>query len=243
MRKFCRFWWECACIGARGNTAFANDWQWLFGVPAVAGIITGLAADKWAASVSVIYPILYGVAGAFGAFVVTWLIACLIRTLNAPVVLLTRERDLAAGLRDQIKLTEQTGNERATELQDKIDSLLRWKEIMKARKNLAILRNKAVPMRHEGAGLKSKEQVPAWTKKVDKWLARTIRVIRKIDSADAEKFKVLNYTNHAQRLVNPLCDDHERYYRCIDEWTYRLEENMKRYEEWYGRAPIKTIEP
>jgi hypothetical protein len=40
MRRFFRFWWLCAQRAFWGNTAFANDWQWLIGYPAIAGNAT-----------------------------------------------------------------------------------------------------------------------------------------------------------------------------------------------------------
>jgi hypothetical protein len=39
MWNFCSFWWNCAKIAFRGNAAFANDWQWLFGYPLTAVLL------------------------------------------------------------------------------------------------------------------------------------------------------------------------------------------------------------
>jgi hypothetical protein len=36
MREFFSFWWLCIRRAAKGNTAFANDWQWLIGYPITA---------------------------------------------------------------------------------------------------------------------------------------------------------------------------------------------------------------
>jgi hypothetical protein len=33
MRRYFEFWWKCICIAAKDKSAFANDWQWLFGIP------------------------------------------------------------------------------------------------------------------------------------------------------------------------------------------------------------------
>jgi hypothetical protein len=45
---FFSFWWMCAKKAFWGNTAFANDWQWVFGVPAVTGLVGFLASNKGA---------------------------------------------------------------------------------------------------------------------------------------------------------------------------------------------------
>ncbi len=85
MREFVTYWGKCAKVAAKGSAAFANDWQWLFGIPAVTGITAYLAAQTGTA-MSTGSPVLDGVLAAFGAFVVTWAVAFAVRLLQAPVV-------------------------------------------------------------------------------------------------------------------------------------------------------------
>jgi hypothetical protein len=87
MRRFISFWWQCACKAFWGNTAFANDWQWVFGVPFISGLSIWAVAKFGAAAASTGSPIADGLLGAFGAFVVTWTTAFFARLFNAPVQL------------------------------------------------------------------------------------------------------------------------------------------------------------
>jgi hypothetical protein len=85
MRRFFSFWWMCAKRAFWGNTAFANDWQWVFGIPLVAGLTSWVASQRGSTEVSTGYPIADGFLAALGAFIVTWCVAFLIRIFNAPV--------------------------------------------------------------------------------------------------------------------------------------------------------------
>src|ERR1700722_17282725 len=38
MRQFFSFWWRCTKIAAKGNSSFANDWQWVYANPIVSGL-------------------------------------------------------------------------------------------------------------------------------------------------------------------------------------------------------------
>jgi hypothetical protein len=46
MRRFLCFWLDCARIAIRGSVVFANNWQWLFGIPIVAGILGFISAKR-----------------------------------------------------------------------------------------------------------------------------------------------------------------------------------------------------
>lgn len=106
LRKFFAFWWKCARTALSGNTAFANDWQWVFGIPLVSGISVWANARYGAEVMSTGSPITDGFLGAFGAFVVTWIIAFTVRFANAPVALYHGEKDRSdklEGLRQAAK--------------------------------------------------------------------------------------------------------------------------------------------
>lgn len=106
MRRFFSFWWLCVRSAFWGNTAFANDWQWVFGIPIVSGLLVWGNAKFGAAVMTTGSPIADGFLTALGAFVVTWIIAFAVRFMNAPVILYFGERnrtdELARQLRPQI---------------------------------------------------------------------------------------------------------------------------------------------
>jgi hypothetical protein len=93
MRDFFCFWWRCVRIGAHGSSAFANDWQWLLGIPALSVAALYLASYWGVTNLSTGLPILDGVV--ITAFVITWVVAFSGRTLNAAVTLFQAEKDRA----------------------------------------------------------------------------------------------------------------------------------------------------
>ena len=66
------FWWGCAVKAATGCVSFANDWQWLLGLPAAAAAL-GWALG-WGRSVLLFqnHPILAPMAFAAAGFLLTW---------------------------------------------------------------------------------------------------------------------------------------------------------------------------
>jgi hypothetical protein len=101
LRYFC-FWWQCAKLTAYGNAAFANDWQWLLGIPICAGVSIWLTSKFHVTELTTGHPILDGVVGAAGAFVVTWFTAFVGRFSNAPVTLYHQEKSRADDLEKQL---------------------------------------------------------------------------------------------------------------------------------------------
>lgn len=87
MRRFFTYWAKCAQIAWAGSAEFANDWQWLFGVPVVSGVAGYIAAQRGETTLSTGYPIIDGILTALGAFIITWLVAFLVRLVRAPVML------------------------------------------------------------------------------------------------------------------------------------------------------------
>ena len=103
MRDLFSFWWRCAKFAAKGSSAHANDWQWVFANPlwqsigtAVGAAIGGalnsilpgapvIASDTWAGV------LLGGLAG----FVITWVLFFLFRLVAAPAALFNAERQRA----------------------------------------------------------------------------------------------------------------------------------------------------
>src|SRR5688572_18680187 len=103
MRKFFGFWWTCTKRAFWGNTAGANDWQWVFANPlwqsigSAAGSAFGaFIATHWrgAPLVSPDTPIGVFLGGLFG-FAATWLAFFVVRFLNAPIILFQEQKDRA----------------------------------------------------------------------------------------------------------------------------------------------------
>lgn len=100
MRRYFAFWWLCARTAFWGNTAFANDWQWVFGIPVVSGFVIWANARYGADFMTTGNPIADGFLGALSAFIVTWTIAYVIRFSNSPVTLYHAEKNRADKLEE-----------------------------------------------------------------------------------------------------------------------------------------------
>ena len=94
------FWLECIRAAAHGSAPFANDWQWVFGNPTVAGVLPALGAGllAWIAE----HQILGSFIVAFAAYVVTWICALAIRTLGAAPALYYSEKERANVLAERL---------------------------------------------------------------------------------------------------------------------------------------------
>jgi hypothetical protein len=113
MRRFFSFWWLCVRTAFRGNSASANDWQWIFANPlwqsigsAVGGALGAFISSYWAGAplVSPETPIGVFAGGLFG-FCATWLAFFLLRFLKTPPTLYYQQKDRADKL-DGIELAK-----------------------------------------------------------------------------------------------------------------------------------------
>jgi hypothetical protein len=89
------FWCECARRARKGTGAFANDWQWVFGVPAVSAIGVYVASVKGATDLSTGYPALDAFLAALAAFLPTWAVAFSIRMYKAAPALFLEQKSRA----------------------------------------------------------------------------------------------------------------------------------------------------
>jgi hypothetical protein len=105
LQQFFIFWWICTKKAFWGNTAFANDWQWVFGIPVCSGVAAAFASHQGVDALSVGSPIADGFLAALGAFVVTWILSFLVRLGNAPVVLFYAEQKRAETFEQEIRKT------------------------------------------------------------------------------------------------------------------------------------------
>lgn len=87
MRDFLAYWWRCTQSALRGNVSFANNWQWLVGVPIITVIINYLTAHNGNIKPSVGSTVLDGLVVAIGAFAITWVVAFFVRLMQTPVTL------------------------------------------------------------------------------------------------------------------------------------------------------------
>ncbi len=97
MSKFLHFWGLCIARAFRRNAAFANDWQWMFGIPAVTGLLVYVASVKGIAVTDLTTGnlVLDAFLIAFAAFLVTWVVAFCARLVHVPAILYYEEKDRA----------------------------------------------------------------------------------------------------------------------------------------------------
>jgi hypothetical protein len=98
--KFLRFCWLCTTKAFWRNTQFANDWQWMFGIPIVSGLLAWIASRKGVgiADLTTGNLILDVFAIAFAAFIVTWMVAFCARLIYMPATLYYEEKARVDGL-------------------------------------------------------------------------------------------------------------------------------------------------
>jgi hypothetical protein len=103
MRQFLSFWWRCVRLAARGNAPHANDWQWLFASPlwqstgaTVGAAIGGLLKSIWSNAPVITPDTVIGVfLGGLAGFIITWILAFVIRLVIVPVELFYSEEKRA----------------------------------------------------------------------------------------------------------------------------------------------------
>jgi hypothetical protein len=112
MGKKFNFWWTCIKLAALGNSASANDWQWVFANPiwqSIGGMVgAGLgafASRYWrgAPMMSPDTPIGIFLGGLFG-FAFTWLILFIMRLIREPAKLYHEQKDRADAAQQQLDL-------------------------------------------------------------------------------------------------------------------------------------------
>jgi hypothetical protein len=96
------FWCECSRRARQGSSAFANDWQWVFGVPAASGIGTYIATSR-GLNMTTGYPILDGLIAAFVAFLITWAVAFAIRLIKMVPVVFEEQKNRADQLEERLQ--------------------------------------------------------------------------------------------------------------------------------------------
>jgi hypothetical protein len=84
--RFFTFWARCVREAFWGNSAFANDWQWVVGNPLSAVLGGLLATYLGATALSTGSNILDAFFAALAAFIITWLVAFLIRLFSGLAV-------------------------------------------------------------------------------------------------------------------------------------------------------------
>lgn len=96
------FWWLCTKRAATGASSFANDWQWVFGTPALAVIIW--AVNRWLGegAVTLSQDVTGGFIAAAAAFMLTWLVRFFIGLATAPAELYSEQVDQNAQLRVEV---------------------------------------------------------------------------------------------------------------------------------------------
>ena len=149
MRRFFALWWICARQAFRGNSAFANDWQWAFGNPLTALLGPGVLAfvfgtAAWTTGSGIFNTFLV----AATVFVTTWLVAFVVRLVS-----LTSEA---------YHFEKEQGD-----LAGKVD------DRQQVRAKLWALHEEGVRIRNEGKRIEAPDE-PAWTKSYYSWHAAVL---------------------------------------------------------------------
>jgi hypothetical protein len=97
VRNFLRFWWLCIARAFWRNAAFANDWQWMFGIPVVSAVLAVIAARKGipVTELTTGNLIVDAFVIAIAAFIITWVVAFCARLIHIPGVLYYEEKNRA----------------------------------------------------------------------------------------------------------------------------------------------------
>ena len=95
MKSTRSFWWKCIRLAHSDSVAFANDWQWLFGVPIGTALIAWWANRQGHSEISTGKPIVDGILVGAGTFVITYLVVFIPRLLRAPAQFYGEQKELA----------------------------------------------------------------------------------------------------------------------------------------------------
>lgn len=144
MGQFFSFWSRCIRDAFWGNSAFANDWQWVFGNPAASALGGLLAAVFGTAAVTTGSTIFDAFLAALAAFSITWFVAFLIRLIGLPAKYFYREKERA----------------------DRLENVDGKQE---ARNKLWALRDEGVALRNKGKKFVDPVKIAEWKNKHDIW--------------------------------------------------------------------------
>lgn len=97
------FWKECAKRANKGTSAFANDWQWVYGTPLASAIGVYIASNKGATWVTTGYPIADAFLAALAAFIITWAVAFLHRLYKTAPEMFREQRERVLELEEARK--------------------------------------------------------------------------------------------------------------------------------------------
>ncbi len=95
MHRVFSFWWLCAKSAFWGNSAFANDWQWVVGNPAASALGILIAGYFGIKAVTTGSDIQDNFIAALVAFVITWFVAFLVRLFSLPAKYYCDEKERA----------------------------------------------------------------------------------------------------------------------------------------------------
>jgi hypothetical protein len=191
-----------------GNTAFANDWQWVFGIPAVSFLGAAFSAWRGATELSTGYPIADGLIAAVIAFAITWGVAFVVRLLNVPVMLHEQQKRAVASL---------------TALQAKsaadADTQTLVAQLWQLRNEGVIVRNRRI----------TADEAPTWTIDYERWRLRILQVAGELSPNLRRDLEVLDRMGDVPAGFNPVSGSHLRDARIISEITLRLANYLRRH--------------
>jgi hypothetical protein len=126
MRRYFSFMWLCAKHAFPGNAEHANNWQWVVAAPLWQSIGTGVGgaigvalSHVWRGAPLIADNTWAGIfLGGLAGFVVTWVIAFLIRFANAPAALFYQRKERVDALESKETLEARFTQNRQIEAQE-----------------------------------------------------------------------------------------------------------------------------
>jgi hypothetical protein len=97
------FWRECAKRARQGTGSFANDWQWVFGIPIASSIGTYVISEKGMAYMTSGNPIFDAILAALVAFLITWVFAFVFRMYQTAPQLYAEQKSRAEAAEERLK--------------------------------------------------------------------------------------------------------------------------------------------
>ena len=194
------FWGQCIRIALRGSSQFANDWAWLVGVPALAGILAFIGKPK-------LFQEFEGIGSsvivAALAFLITALVRFAVRILAVPVALYDESQ---AALR---------------RARTELDARSARREAIAA---LAELREEGVQLRNE---VITSEGFPEWDRRFSRWRLNALAAAERASPALKARLDVLDETRPAPEM--PIVHSmHAQVLRIFSEILRRIGEFLEK---------------
>jgi hypothetical protein len=199
------FYRDCAELARKGTVEAANDWQWIWGIPILAGLANWYRPGE---TITTGRPILDGFLSAAAVFVITWVVLFSINFVRAPAKLYA---ELEARTAHEIKalklaLFDKEGHQKALA------------ELWRLRAQGVALRNEAVTL----------PDYPHWKQRFEDWQKAVLEVAEKISLNFRAWLETLDRVRPPVKLPSPGCNSEHTLLRDVQgEMLLRMQEFLQ----------------